>query len=134
MIKTSSTTISWMRLNIIWTFICNSNKLRRIYRSSFSRIMRQSVHIITEFIHSDRKSRLSKKTELINFLWSCYSDSLAHFLSRTTSAFEIYWMMWELLKINVKICFIIIFISTKINKLWFLSLLTSFSYLLKQLI
>ena len=131
MTETSSTTISWMRLNIIWTFICSSNKSRRIYRLSFSRAIRQSISIITEFVHSDKKSRFLKKTKLINFLWSCYSDSLACFLSRTTSAFETYWMTQKLLKTDTKTCLIIIFISTEINKSQFLSSLTSLSHLLK---
>ena len=90
MTKTSSTIISWMRLNIIWTFICSSNKSKRIYRSSFNKAMRQSVCIIIKFIYSDKKSRFSKKIRLINFLWSCYLNSLAYFLSKTTSAFKTY--------------------------------------------
>ena len=90
MTKTSSTIISWMRLSIIWAFICSNDKLKRIYKSSSSRAIRQSVYTIIKFIHFDKKSRFLKKIRLINFLWSCYSDFLAHFLSRTTSAFKTY--------------------------------------------
>ena len=123
-----------MRLSIIWAFICSNDKSRRIYRLSFNKTIRQSVHIIIKFIHSDKKSRFSKKIRLINFLWSCYSNSLAYFLSKTTSVFETYWMTQKLLKISTKTCFIIIFISTKINKSQSLSSLASLSHLLKQLI
>jgi len=90
MTKISFTIISWMRLSTIWAFIYSNDKSRRIYRSSLSRTMRQLMHTITEFVHSDKKSKSSKKIRLINFLWSCYSDSLACFLSRITSVFETY--------------------------------------------
>ena len=134
MTKTSFITISWMRLSTIWAFICSSNKLKRIYRSFFSKIMRQLVCIIIEFIHSDKKSKFLKKIRLINFLWSCYLNSLACFLSRTTSVFKTYWMIQKLLKTNIKIYFIIISVSTEINRLWLLSSLTSLLHLLKQFI
>jgi len=130
-IKISFTIIFWMKLSTIWVFICSSNKLRRIYKLFFNKIMRQLVFIITEFVYFDKKSRFLKKIKLINFSWSCYLNSLACFLSRTTSAFETYWMMWELLKISTKTCFIIIFVSTKINRLWLLSSLTNLLHLLK---
>ena len=134
MTETSSITIFWMRLSIIWVFICSSNKSRRIYKSFLSRTMRQLMSIIIKFIYFDKKSRFLKKIRLINFSWSCYSDSLACFLSRTTSAFKIYWMIQELLKTDTKTCLIIIFISTEINKSWFLSSLINFLHLLKQFI